>query len=233
MNTQPVSPLAGRGTSMALHVHSIFNTIQGEGPFAGCPATFIRLTGCNLQCPMCDTEYTSKDTVYDAHRLAEDAYSLAVGKKLIVITGGEPFRQNLRTLVHTLLYKGCIVQIETNGTLPPTISEEDLIKKGLWIVCSPKTGKVSPALTPHIRAYKYVMNVGSIDTDGLPMLALGHPAAIRVARPPATYKGRIYLQAADSGNEQENKANLDAVVTSCLLYGYTLCLQQHKLLGLE
>ena len=46
-----------------LNVHSRAETIQGEGPYAGCPAAFIRLAGCNLQCPRCDTEYTpGKDT---------------------------------------------------------------------------------------------------------------------------------------------------------------------------
>ena len=38
-----------------LDVHSIFHTIQGEGPYCGHPAVFIRLAGCNLQCPGCDT----------------------------------------------------------------------------------------------------------------------------------------------------------------------------------
>src|SRR6202012_6048960 len=40
-------------------VHSIFKTIQGEGPYCGERALFIRLYGCNLRCPGCDTEYTA------------------------------------------------------------------------------------------------------------------------------------------------------------------------------
>ena len=39
-----------------LQVHSIFKTIQGEGPFCGTPCVFVRLAGCNLQCPACDTD---------------------------------------------------------------------------------------------------------------------------------------------------------------------------------
>ena len=50
-------------TGLSLQVNSIFYTIQGEGPFAGRPAIFIRLAGCNLQCPGCDTEYTKRQTM--------------------------------------------------------------------------------------------------------------------------------------------------------------------------
>ena len=41
----------------SLQVHEIFHTIQGEGPFSGRPAVFIRLSGCNLRCWFCDTEW--------------------------------------------------------------------------------------------------------------------------------------------------------------------------------
>src|SRR3954467_9071958 len=48
-----------RSDGNSLSIHSIFYTLQGEGPYSGCPAVFMRLAGCNLQCPGCDTDYTS------------------------------------------------------------------------------------------------------------------------------------------------------------------------------
>ena len=53
-NGQPIEKVQ-RTFDGTLEVHSIFKTIQGEGPFCGTPAVFIRLAGCNLQCPWCDT----------------------------------------------------------------------------------------------------------------------------------------------------------------------------------
>ena len=58
MNQQAPEKQQLRGDGL-LAVHSIFYTIQGEGPFAGETAVFVRLAGCNLQCPLCDTDYTS------------------------------------------------------------------------------------------------------------------------------------------------------------------------------
>lgn len=72
-------------------------TFQGEGPSAGTPAVFIRLSRCNLACSWCDTKYTWDWAHYDPRKesarlgvtdLAEWALSLPPG--LVVITGGEP-----------------------------------------------------------------------------------------------------------------------------------------------
>lgn len=47
-----------------LQVQDVFYTIQGEGPFAGRTAVFIRLTGCNLRCWFCDTVWGDDSDVY-------------------------------------------------------------------------------------------------------------------------------------------------------------------------
>jgi organic radical activating enzyme len=232
-NTQPIEKQTLHNHS-TLDVHSLFYTIQGEGPFAGHPAVFVRLAGCNLQCPMCDTDYTSDRSMVDAHVLAAKCYQLAnpnraVSKTLVVITGGEPFRQNLREFVVHLLNDGFLVQIETNGTLYQNLPWcEDLT-----IVCSPKTGSINKDLLPHIDAFKYVLSADSISPfDGLPTKALDHPNSGRVARPPTGFSGTIYLQPIDNHGGVLLTEHLDACVKSCMTHGYTLGLQLHKLINL-
>lgn len=232
MNTQPIEKQV-RDDGTLLAVNSIFHTIQGEGPFAGSPAIFVRLAGCNLQCPMCDTEYTNREPML-AVEVARKAANLAVAHRspLVVITGGEPFRQNLHPLVSSLLYLGVKVQIETNGTL---YGELPFGHPGLTIVCSPKAGAVNKKLTPHIRAYKYVATADSLvgSPDGLPTHALEHPNGGMLARPPAGSEAEVYLQPVDEKNTVRNNRNLTAVVESCLKNGYRLCLQVHKLIGVD
>jgi len=84
-----------RTLETSIDIVDYFRTIQGEGPFAGFPAVFIRMAGCNLKCPGCDTNYThGRDTV-SAIALTEELVPLLAKtpRAVIVITGGEPFRQ--------------------------------------------------------------------------------------------------------------------------------------------
>lgn len=211
-----------------LDVHSIFLTIQGEGPFTGRRAIFIRLAGCNLQCPMCDTEYTSGRSRMSPAEVLRTLYGILREKCLVVLTGGEPFRQNLRPLVATLLGAGYDIQIETNGTL-----YQDLPYSAITVVCSPKAGSVNKKLLPHIAALKYVLQHNDVQLDGLPSRALEHPNSGMLFRPPAGFGGIIYLQPADAQDQWKNSLNLGAAISSVLKHGYTLCLQTHKITGME
>lgn len=240
INIQPIEK-QNLDSSGKLDVHSVFYTIQGEGPFTGKPAVFIRLAGCNLQCPSCDTDYTKGRAEMSMSQLigvVENQHKHADHKPLIVITGGEPFRQNIAPLVRTLVSQYSYqVQIETNGTL----YVEDMPWDSITVVCSPKAGKISPLVAPHIDAYKYVMSADSVDDDdGLPILALDHTASPRVARPFEGNKKPIYLQPMDPNDTDKGplasikfKENLDACIRSCMKYGYILQLQTHKIIGLE
>lgn len=212
-----------------LMLHSLFQTIQGEGPFTGHRALFIRLSGCNLQCPQCDTEYTSNRQMVSPGALAAMVMTKAQPGQLVVITGGEPFRQNLRPAIDALLAAGYQIQIETNGTL-----YQDLPYEAITVVCSPKTGAVHKRLEPRIAALKYVLSADSVaEDDGLPTLALGHTASPRLARPPKGFKGKVYLQPVDEAIPENNKKHLQAVVQSVLKHGYILCLQTHKIAELD
>jgi organic radical activating enzyme len=237
INLQPIEKLA-RSDGSVLDVHSIFYTIQGEGPFTGRPAIFIRLAGCNLQCPSCDTDYTNGRSVLSLHTIMEavrSQSSLSHRKPMIVITGGEPFRQNILPLCAALISHDHIVQIETNGTAAPKGSgEDDLVWSKVHIVCSPKAGKVQDWIRFRATAFKYVLSHDSINpNDGLPILALNHTAAPQVARPVGLPRDRIYLQPMDAKDPAINKLNINAVVESCKKFGYTVQLQTHKYLEVE
>lgn len=236
LNNQPIEKRVDNGSG-PLEVHSIFYTIQGEGPFCGTPAVFVRLAGCNLQCPWCDTEYSSSRMNMTPEEIVEQvAISLTSGG-LVVITGGEPFRQNLTHLLTTLVSAGYYVQIETNGTLPPSeFRYETRIERrhGAYIVCSPKTGKVNPLVWSQACCAKYVMAADDESADGLPVTALGHTANPILARPPIGWpRYQIYLQPMDAKDPEENQRNIDAVRNSCLHHNYILQLQIHKLIGVE
>ena len=240
MNIQPIEKRR-KSDGSALEVHSVFNTIQGEGPFTGHAAVFIRLAGCNLQCPACDTDYTSVRWNSTPWGLLQFVQEMREAPSLVVITGGEPFRQNIYPLVRLLINEGYTVQVETNGTLPPpTENFADLCsldtneRNCCFIVCSPKAGRVNTVTASLACAYKYVMAHDSVAEDGLPLLALDHPASPRVARPHEEFKGVIYLQPCERyGDDAFNKANLRACVNSVMLHPYVLQLQVHKLIGVE
>lgn len=236
MNTQSIEKLSTRKDGI-LEVNSIFNTIQGEGPFCGTPAVFIRLAGCNLQCPQCDTEYTSRLEMSIVGIVNEVVQHADSG--LVVITGGEPFRQRISPLIRILLNAGFYVQVESNGTLPPPMdiiwgqSQDIGSRSGAYIVCSPKTGKINSTLEREACCFKYVVNAAEICIDGLPSFVLKHTATPFVARPKSLKNKTIYLQPADCKDEVENEKNLKAAIRSCMDHGYVLQLQIHKLIGAE
>lgn len=234
----PEHPEQSSGEFLA--VNDVFFTIQGEGPFSGYPAVFIRLAGCNLQCPGCDTEYTQRKTrsVETLVTQARDLHRERQRKMphpLVVITGGEPFRQPIRRLAKALLDTGMTVQIETNGTLFRALHFKN---PRLHIVCSPKTGTVNLELLPHITAFKYVLTAGEVaQTDGLPTRVLEHPARM-IFRKPVGHPAKVYVQPADHRGDDSlsprriNAVNLDTAVKSAMDFGHILCLQVHKIINL-
>jgi organic radical activating enzyme len=105
---------------MKYGVNERFVTVQGEGVLAGTPATFIRLQGCTVGCPWCDTKYTW--TAGGKVMTADEAvYGIEI-RPLAVITGGEPTIYDLDELFRTLRLVGqnkwghdFRIQIETSG----------------------------------------------------------------------------------------------------------------------
>ncbi|QSX35142.1 7-carboxy-7-deazaguanine synthase QueE [Shewanella avicenniae] len=149
---------------MQYPVNEIFQTIQGEGQWTGVPAIFVRLQGCPVGCPWCDTRHTwelqpenavaqqlifqtdgqigrwSKLTAAD---IIDGFKAQQFTAKHVVITGGEPCMYDLRPLTSELHAHGFSSQIETSGTFEVQCANET------WVTVSPKVnmqGKL-PVLT--------------------------------------------------------------------------------------
>ena len=101
-----------------LRVCEIFSSIQGESHWAGYPCTFVRLTGCNLDCTYCDTRYAREGgEEMDAAAVVEAVR--AKGLATVEVTGGEPLVQpGAADLLWRLAGAGFRVLLETNGSLP-------------------------------------------------------------------------------------------------------------------
>lgn len=115
----------------------IFASVQGEGPSAGMPVAFMRLSRCNLACVWCDTAYTwhfegderphrsgvtfarkANQVTLDEEEVA--ALILSLGQDRLVITGGEPLLQAPALVKLLDLLPDIAVEIETNGTTRAT-----------------------------------------------------------------------------------------------------------------
>jgi 7-carboxy-7-deazaguanine synthase len=100
-----------------LKINEIFYSIQGESTYAGERCVFVRLTGCNLRCTYCDTEYA----FYDGEDLQIDSIIEKIESyncNLVEITGGEPLLQDgVYPLMTKLCDKGFNVLLETSGSL--------------------------------------------------------------------------------------------------------------------
>jgi 7-carboxy-7-deazaguanine synthase len=103
-----------------MQITEIYKSIQGESTHAGLPCVFVRLTGCNLRCSWCDSEYTfsgghrmtMEEVMEEVEQLSPDG--------LVEITGGEPMLQEreLVPLMQRLLDDGYTVLLETSGERP-------------------------------------------------------------------------------------------------------------------
>lgn len=235
----PVRPL-DRTDGTTLDVFEIFRTIQGEGPFIGCPATFVRLWGCHLHCTFCDTDFESVNT---RRTLSSLLAELAHGPELVVFTGGEPLRQNIYPICAGLLAVGKKVQIETAGSFglgyfTPPNHDSLFLDPNFSVVVSPKVPFVDEEIAAHAIAWKYIISDSyQLDpVDGLPVTntQTDGGTARPLARPPSTRKlsrSQIWVQPMDEQNPYRNQLNTERCVALAYLYGYRVSLQLHKILG--
>jgi 7-carboxy-7-deazaguanine synthase len=100
-----------------IRITEIYASVQGESTHVGKPCVFVRLTGCNLRCTWCDSEFTfTGGTVRDLDEVVAEAS--AFGLKTVEVTGGEPLLQPaVFPLMQRLLDAGHEVLLETSGSL--------------------------------------------------------------------------------------------------------------------
>jgi 7-carboxy-7-deazaguanine synthase len=107
--------------SSAMQITEIYKSLQGESTYAGLPCVFVRLTGCNLRCSWCDSEYTfTGGQRRSSDEILEEVRRLSPKGGLVEITGGEPMLQerDLLPFMQRLLDAGHTVLIETSGERP-------------------------------------------------------------------------------------------------------------------
>lgn len=118
-----------------MRVNEIFYSLQGEGYYTGRPAVFIRLSGCNLKCPFCDTDFLQYEEM-SAEQIVDEVLRIGNRCGFVVITGGEPTLQDCTYLIDKLQENGNYVAMESNGTRRPPYNVN-------YLTLSPKASYVS------------------------------------------------------------------------------------------
>ncbi|MBO7074214.1 MAG: radical SAM protein [Bacteroidales bacterium] len=199
-----------------MKVNEIFYSLQGEGFNTGTPAIFVRLSGCNLDCPFCDTDHISGKEMTEGEIIEEVSRYKA---QLVVITGGEPALQLTESLVEMLHLLGKTVAVETNGTV-------ELPKNVDWITLSPKDAFLGEKATPVLT-----------DADELKMVF--SEDMCKDARPCVSMYANInvkhrFLQPCDTGDASKNKEIIQKTIEYCKEHPeWRLSLQTHKILNIR
>ena len=199
-------------------VNEIFYSLQGEGFWTGTPMVFVRLSGCNLRCPFCDTNHSEFRlmTVEDIVKQVTAVDPENCGH--VCITGGEPLLQlgtDLIDALHRFYYS---IHVETNGT--------KLVPRGVdWVTLSPKEdvryiGPVAKVVLDQAQEVKLVFD-GTMPQERIE----------RWAQFPAKWH---FLQPCDTGDPARNSKILrDTVAYIKSHTTWRLSLQTHKLIGVK
>ena len=195
-----------------LPIVETFHSVQGEGSWMGTNAFFIRLAGCDVGCPWCDTKISWNLKRHPEIAIA-DLVDEAVNAKpaMVVITGGEPLMHDLTDLTRELKDQGLQIHLETSGSHPFSGIFD-------WVTFSPKQFK-----HPHVSIYGHVSELKVVVKDASDLLWAEQNAA---GVPSHVVK---YLQA-----EWETASSKDLVLQYVLSHpDWRVSIQTHKLLGVR
>ena len=207
-----------------MRVTEIFQSLQGEGPYTGHRAIFIRLHGCNLKCTWCDSRYAwSPGSIFYEQTVDQimTIIDTIIDVRHVVITGGEPTIQMdaLMELTAALRKEGRFVTIETNGTTLLNAVDFD------QIMVSPKTIAVADTwfdtcINAKNVELKFVVNPENL--DNVLVWAKG--------------KGLTKLILMPQGSSPQEVLTGSLMILDALMEGghdHIICPRTHILLGLK
>ena len=187
-----------------MKINEIFYSLQGEGARVGQPTVFIRLTGCDLSCGFCVTEFASGKEITTDELLARVKQYPA---KWITWTGGEPMLQLNEGVVSAFRDAGYLQSIETNGGHPVPFDLD-------WVVVSPKVAE-------HVVKRNF--------PDGVDELRYAWHAGKMSVPQPGAHAVHKFLSPVCDGNSI-NATNLKHCIELCKSYPeWKLSVQQHKI----
>ncbi|PKH01382.1 7-carboxy-7-deazaguanine synthase QueE [Psychromonas sp. MB-3u-54] len=222
---------------MKYKINEVFESLQGEGTYTGKPSIFIRLQGCPVGCPWCDTKHTwnvsldkeiSKE-IFITKNIESDSWCHFGEKQIvelfkergyqskhIVITGGEPCMYDLTMLCTRFENEGYSCQVETSGTFDINVTEN------CWVTLSPKINmkggyKVLSSSYKKASEIKYPIARES-HVDELKKLIIENDLSTMP----------IYLQPISMGSKATKLA-----IASCIENNWRLSVQLHKYLEIE
>ncbi|MCP5051945.1 MAG: 7-carboxy-7-deazaguanine synthase QueE [bacterium] len=140
-----------------LKINEIFWSFQGEGTRMGIPSIFLRMGGCTVGCPYCDTKYAWKkgtDMTVETITAAIGRYMQNRPLSQVVLTGGEPLEQDLSAIASTLKEQRFFLSIETSGSFYQPLPID-------WWTVAPKDVcdyAIHPGLVNHVDEIKLVVN---------------------------------------------------------------------------
>lgn len=216
-------------------INEIFITHQGEATFTGTPSVFIRMQGCDVGCPWCDTKHSwNTDNEVSIEQIItkknnNDNFAIFTIDKIvdfikkynhishIVITGGEPLLHNLLPLCNVIENMNKTIQIETSGTSKLSIT------KNTWITLSPKINMPNnKAILKEVvnRANEIKMPIGKLsDIEKLKTFIKFYSINNNIS---------IWLQPLS-----QNKKALEICIASSLKNNWKLSIQTHKYIGIR
>ena len=149
-----------------MQITEIYKSLQGESTHAGLPCVFVRLTGCNLRCSWCDSEYTFHGgRKMTAEQVMDEVNRLSPNGGLVEITGGEPMLQEreLLPLMEKLLEDEYRVLLETSGERPLSKVPAEVVK--IVDVKCPHSGAPDTFLIDNLAALNAIDEVKFVLSD--------------------------------------------------------------------